>query len=245
MMEFGAWNDPGPSLHHQLQQQRNYSLAYDSQTAYLPPAQTPPMSFSQSLAVHVERQRQEIDRFIALQNERLRVALQEQRKQQLIALMRRVEARTMVLLRQKEEDIAKACRKTEELEEYLRRIEAENQTWQRIARENEAMVLSLNNTLEQMMRENLCLFSGGAEDAESCCDFSGESSPSIKREEEGAGGEDGRRKKMACKACNSRDSCVLILPCRHLCSCKHCETSLDSCPVCKSVKKASIEVYML
>lgn len=199
------------------------------------------MDLSDCLAAQVERQRQDIDQYIEVQNERLRASLQQQRKQQLAFLIRGLEAKAGLLLRQKEDDIAKAKRKTEELEDWLRRVEMEKQTWQRMAKEKEALALALNNTLEQMMREKLCFSSAAAEDAESCCDFS---VPINASDEEKIERERERERKISCKACNFRDSCVLILPCRHLSSCKACYPLLDSCPVCKSVKKASIEVNM-
>ncbi|XP_010266836.1 PREDICTED: probable BOI-related E3 ubiquitin-protein ligase 2 [Nelumbo nucifera] len=211
------------------------------------------MAFSRSLRGQIEKQKEEIDRFIQFQNERLRSTLQEQRKQQLAILLRRIESKTQSLLRQKDEYIARAAKKTMELEDCLKRVEMENQAWQRVARENEAIVLALSNTLEQL-RENVCCFSSGAEDAESCCEvdraFSNRGGAAARDREEEAGREIGtegeeQTKKMACKACNSRVSCVLFLPCRHLCSCKPCEGFLDSCPVCKSPKKASVEVFML
>ncbi|KAF8410406.1 hypothetical protein HHK36_002935 [Tetracentron sinense] len=201
------------------------------------------MAVSQLLSAQVEKQKHEIDRYIALQSERLRSILQEQRKQHLAILLRRLESKTSSLLRQKEEEIAKAAKKTMELEDCLRRAEIEKQTWQRVAKENEAMAIALNNTLEQI-REEACCFSSGAEDAESCCDFSPALNRQDKEEETRVARdeEEEETRKMACKGCNSQRSCVLFLPCRHLCSCKSCEAFLDYCPVCRSVKKGSIEI---
>ncbi|XP_077246261.1 SBP (S-ribonuclease binding protein) family protein [Tasmannia lanceolata] len=187
------------------------------------------------LEAYLEKQRQEMDRFIILQNERLRTALQNQRKEQLFVYMRKVEEKVTSLLRKKEEEILQADRKKVELEDMLRKLEMENLTWQKIGKENEAMVLFLRNSL-QKVKENI--FLSKAEDAESCCVFSNQINGSIKGERE-------ESEKMICKACNYQYSCVLFLPCRHLCSCKSCEGLLDSCPVCNSVKEASIEVFMI
>lgn len=188
--------------------------------------------FPHNLASQFEKQRVEIDQFFTLQNERLRLALQEQRKQQVALILRNYESTTHLLLKQKDEEIAKACNRSKELKDFLKRIEMENQTWQRIANENEAIVVSLNNTMEQL-RENACFQSMNVGDAESCCDV-----PSIedKVEEE--------TKKMMCKRCNSSKSCMVFLPCRHLCSCKDCDPFLHSCPLCNMVKKATIEALI-
>ncbi|XP_043713078.1 probable BOI-related E3 ubiquitin-protein ligase 3 isoform X2 [Telopea speciosissima] len=206
------------------------------------------MAFSESLAAQIDKQALDIDRYILLQNERLRLALQEQRKNQVAILLRRMESKTLSLLRQKDEEIARTAKKTMELEECLRRVEMENQAWQRVTKENEAMVISLNNTLEQV-KENVYYFpSAGTEDAESCCDNSQAHyrEEKIRRDEKEEEEEEKEpMRNMTCKACNSRKSCVLFLPCRHLCSCKSCVSFLDSCPVCNSPKKATMEVLML
>ncbi|KAJ8772738.1 hypothetical protein K2173_027915 [Erythroxylum novogranatense] len=193
------------------------------------------MVLSQSLDVHFRMQRDELDSILQLQNERLRYALQEQRKSQVEALLKSAESKASTLLRQKEEHLAEARRKTLELEARLRKAQMENETWQRVARTNESMVVELNNTLEQV-RERVFMVSdrGQSQDAESC--------GSCAKEQE----EDGtttHKKIFSCKSCNSRRPCVIFLPCRHLCSCKSCEAFLGSCPICKSVKEASMEVF--
>ncbi|KAJ8452971.1 hypothetical protein Cgig2_014734 [Carnegiea gigantea] len=216
-----------------------------------------PMNFSLTLASHVEKQRQEIDRYISLQNERLKLALQEQRNQQLALMLKKVEEKATILLRQKDEEIANARNRTMELEEFTRKMEVESQAWRRQAAENEAMVVSLSNKLEQLREQACCLTSSiGLEDAESC--FHGDEYPcnrgNKEEEDEEETGESsretGERKKkkqkmmMVCRVCDSRNACILFLPCRHLCSCKACEAFLDSCPVCKSPKRATIEALL-
>ncbi|KAL0422914.1 UNVERIFIED_CONTAM: putative BOI-related E3 ubiquitin-protein ligase 2 [Sesamum latifolium] len=182
-------------------------------------------------SAHIENQRMEIDLFINSQNERLRLALQEQRKQQIAVFMKKYESRIQFLMKQKEEEIARAAKKSMELQVFLKRMEVENQTWQRVARENEAMVASLNSTIERL-REDA---GNAAEDAESCC---------VEEEKKTEETWVEKARKMVCRCCNSRNSCVIMLPCRHLCSCRDCEALLDSCPVCTTVKKASIEALV-
>lgn len=173
------------------------------------------------------------------QNERLRLLLQEQRRQQMASLLRKCEERTVILLKQKEEEIAKTMNRTVELEDLLRKVEIESHTWYRLATENEAMVANLTNTIEQL-RENGC-FANEVEDTGSC--FGGERDEGTGENRGLVGGRENQGK-MVCKSCNFRNSCVVFLPCRHLCSCKDCQVSLDSCPVCGMVKKASIEALL-
>ncbi|KAJ7978625.1 E3 ubiquitin-protein ligase BOI [Quillaja saponaria] len=235
----------------QNQQQRNQNMAFDNSilVSNLKAINNnhQSISYSQIMAAQVEKQRLEIDHYIRLQNERLRIMLQEQKKQQLMAMMQKIESKAVLLLRQKDEEIAQARKRMLELEDFYRKLEAENQAWQRVAEENEATVMFLNHTLEQM-RERACCFNNGEEDAESCCN---ENRGDIEVEEETweakVGDFEKQRKgkiMMVCKGCNSRSSCILFLPCRHLCSCKACEAFLEACPVCKTAKKASIEALI-
>lgn len=47
-----------------------------------------------------------------------------------------------------------------------------------------------------------------------------------------------------CRNCGKEESCVLLLPCRHLCLCTVCGSSLHTCPICKSPKNVSLHVNM-
>ncbi|KAG8493697.1 hypothetical protein CXB51_011667 [Gossypium anomalum] len=211
------------------------------------------VALSQSLDAQLEMQRQELDCVLRLQarihhnfiifvyffiigylikNERLRSALREQRKRQSAILLKCMESKAMHLIRQKEEDLARATKKTMELEASLRKAEMESHSWQNLAKAKEAMIMDLNNTLEQA-RESLVWVSNAPEDAES-----------LFRDQQGEMKQkSNNNNKMACKHCNARSSCVVFLPCRHLCSCKSCETFLEGCPVCNSIKEASIKVF--
>ncbi|XP_057962372.1 probable BOI-related E3 ubiquitin-protein ligase 3 [Malania oleifera] len=238
---------------HMQHQQRNQTLFFDnrnqfsiSKTKVNNSNDNQCMAYSWSLASHPEKHIQEIDGLISSQNETLRLTLQKQTRQQLGILLGEFESTTLPLLRQKEEEIAQAVIRTIELEDFLRRLETEKEVWQRLAEEKEAMVVSLNVTFTEM-RENLCgFFHDEGEDAGSFWDENrAETEEERVGEEEGEG--DGERVekrsgRMLCQRCNSRRSCMLFLPCRHLCSCKACEAFLNSCPVCTSIKKAVMEV---
>ncbi|CAA3030051.1 probable BOI-related E3 ubiquitin- ligase 3 [Olea europaea subsp. europaea] len=47
-----------------------------------------------------------------------------------------------------------------------------------------------------------------------------------------------------CRNCGKEESSVLLLPCRHLCLCTVCGSSLHTCPVCNSSKTASLNVNL-
>ncbi|MED6208341.1 hypothetical protein PIB30_044095 [Stylosanthes scabra] len=179
-----------------------------------------------------DMQRAQIDDYIRLENVNLRFMLQEQGKQQVSSLLKSLESQSLSMLREKDEEITQVTMKRLELENYVRRLEAENQAWQKVAQENEAMALSLHKTLEEMKGRMLV----ATNDEESCCD-------EAEFEEEHVNVNDNTL--MLCKSCQSRTSSYLFLPCRHLCSCKDCETFLEACPLCGMQKKGSIETLIL
>ncbi|XP_056169599.1 probable BOI-related E3 ubiquitin-protein ligase 3 [Syzygium oleosum] len=219
------------------------------------------MAHPQGIATLIDRQGQEIQQFLRSQNERLRLVLQEQRRLQMLTLVKRLESRAQALLLQKDQEMAQASQRTAELEELLKKLEFESQTWQRIAQENEAVVASLKIALEQQLRERASCGSNdgdGAEDAQSyCCGANrdGTGTGEVQEQENRAvtttsGVEGGWRRErrttttMACKACNSRAACVMFLPCRHLCSCNACKGFLDRCPLCATAKEGTVEALL-
>ncbi|KAK9666789.1 hypothetical protein RND81_14G211400 [Saponaria officinalis] len=206
------------------------------------------MSFSQSLSVQLEKQRQEIDKYINLQNERLKYAIQEQRKQQLREAIKKMELKAVQLLKQKDDEISEATKKSLEFQEIIRKLEVENQAWQKVASQNEEMVFSLSNTLQQLQQQQQqqgCSTSSSncVDDAESCCNISdnNEKNTSVAEKTEENRGVD---TKKLCKKCKTRKVSMLMLPCKHLCCCKSCDAVIGACPVCKSPKMASIEALI-
>ncbi|XP_038902052.1 probable BOI-related E3 ubiquitin-protein ligase 3 [Benincasa hispida] len=179
----------------------------------------------------------QIDRLIRLQSERFRVLLHHKINQEIGVLLNQIETRTRVLFQQKDEEIANANVRKIHLEQLLTRLQMENQERKRAVQENQAMVASLSHALNQI-RERL-----------SSCANDAESNNNNNRDGEDDAIDYGKKRKtkkmmMICQICNSRISCVLLLPCRHLCSCKPCESTLEFCPVCNTTKKASIEAVI-
>ncbi|XP_031126640.1 probable BOI-related E3 ubiquitin-protein ligase 3 [Ipomoea triloba] len=191
--------------------------------------------FPLNLAAQFEKQKLDLDRFICLQNERLRFGVQEQRMEQLGLILRSYEAKTQFLLKYKEGEMRVAMNKRAELESLVKRLESEKQSWEQVVKEKEAMVASLSKTLEGV-RE-----STWAEDAESCNDE--DDQVLFFLDQGNHEGEQGLRK-MVCKSCNVRCSSVVFLPCKHLSSCKSCEAFLHSCPICRLPKTSFIPALL-
>ncbi|XP_059666662.1 probable BOI-related E3 ubiquitin-protein ligase 3 [Cornus florida] len=100
-----------------------------------------------------------------------------------------------------------------------------------------------------------------ADDAQSCCDSNRGVNDGDDEEDRmctlaGNGGErkvvndkrdcDGANSggRRWCRSCGKEESCVLLLPCRHLCLCTVCGSSVHTCPICKSNKNASVHVNL-
>ncbi|KAF4350583.1 hypothetical protein CsatB_001380 [Cannabis sativa] len=103
-----------------------------------------------------------------------------------------------------------------------------------------------------------------ADDAESCCGSNDFGREPLNDNEEVEVGQVGKRNdvvaevtgreggcddvayggggRMMCRKCGVRESRVLVLPCRHLCLCTLCGSTLRSCPVCTSVMNGSVHV---
>ncbi|KAK1272865.1 hypothetical protein QJS04_geneDACA009637 [Acorus gramineus] len=182
--------------------------------------------FNESL--QQQQQQREIDLFLLIENERFRLVLQRLIGQHTSTVLKNFESRVSYILNKKDEEITKANTKMIELVNYVWKLETEKQLWQRTAWEAEAAVVTLNNALQRVKE---------SDDASSeCCSSSDDRTVADARTTEGM-------VVVPCRVCASRDSCMLMIPCRHLCCCRTCDDKVQLCPVCSSAKNCSIEVF--
>ncbi|KAL6003590.1 hypothetical protein ACLOJK_023823 [Asimina triloba] len=213
------------------------------------------MPLSQDLSTFIFNESIEIDALIRLQSEKLRSGLEETHLRHYRSLLALLEQRALKSLREKERELDGVRRKNAELEEKVKQMAAENQIWCHVARNNEAMVSNLRSTLEQLLLQNSAaagreegygdsgengVLNPVADDAGSCC---------YEEANERAGTalalEYGELKyRKTCKACRANDVSVLLLPCRHLCLCKDCESTVELCPLCGLMKNGSLQIFM-
>lgn len=142
-------------------------------------------------------------------------------------------------LRAKEAKMDEILNLNRALHEKVKSLSNENQMWRDLAQTYEATVTTLRTNIQQVMmhRARGCR---GIDDSQSCC-----SSNNIK-----GGDEEEEDNKVNinydagnwCRKCGKEESCVLLLPCRHLCVCTVCGLGLNICPVCKATKNASLVV---
>ncbi|XVE63223.1 hypothetical protein DITRI_Ditri07aG0002400 [Diplodiscus trichospermus] len=222
-----------------------------------------PFSFlGHDISLHMEQQQLDIDHLISQHMEEVRMEIEEKRKRQARNIMEAIEGGVMKRLRAKEEEIEKMGKLNWALEERVKSLCLENQIWRDLAQTNEATANALRTNLEQVLAaqvkddraRGVGLEEAAADevdDAQSCCGSNWEVErrtlaggeiflkDSNNGEEEEQGGSSRRR---LCRNCGKEESCVLLLPCRHMCLCTVCGPSLHFCPICKSTKNASVHV---
>lgn len=173
--------------------------------------------------------------------------IEERRKRYSRRIAAAVEENVVKKLKSKEEEIEKIGRLNCALEERVKSLCVENQIWRDLAQANEATANALRCNLEQVLaqvqdeqpqHEHQHL----ADDAQSCCGSTSDETAAADGDHE-ISIEANNRNRM-CRSCGKQESCVLLLPCRHLCLCKLCGSSLHTCPVCNSVKTASVHVNL-
>ncbi|CAN8240390.1 unnamed protein product [Cochlearia groenlandica] len=203
-----------------------------------------------NISSHINQQHREIDRFVSLHMERVKLEIQEKRKEQAKTIMEAIENGLLKRLRVKEEEKERIGKVNHALEERVKTLSLENQIWRDLAQSNEAAANNLRANLEQVLAQVKDIRGGAGldnvngngddddDDAESCCGSS-------------SGEETVRRRNVAkeahdrmCRNCGEEESCVLLLPCRHLCLCGACGSSVHTCPICRSPKNASVHVNM-
>lgn len=195
---------------------------------------------SEDFALQLKQQSDELNYFLHAQGEQLRRTLAEKRQRHYRTLLGAAEEAVARRVREKEAAVEKAARRNAELEARAAQLSAEAQAWQAKARAQEAQAASLQAQIHQAIsgggsqqqdREGAGLgcAGGDAEDSESAY-----VDPVSER----------RFNSPSCKLCRARAASVVLLPCRHLCVCTECDGVVQACPVCLSLRSASVEVYL-
>lgn len=182
----------------------------------------------------IQYQQFEIENFIAQHMENIRSEMEEHRKPSSRRIIAAVEDVIVKKLQAKQEELDRTVKFNSALQEKVKSLCMENQIWRDLAESTEATANALRRNLQQVLRLRE-MSADVSEDAESCCDSN--------TEDDGEE-EEVNKKGMRCRKCGKEECCVLLLPCRHLCVCSVCESSVSVCPVCRSAKNASLVVNM-
>ncbi|KAL9432857.1 hypothetical protein AB3S75_027804 [Citrus x aurantiifolia] len=222
-----------------------------------------PFSFlGNDMSFQIQEQQFDIDRLISQHMEKVRMEVEERKKRQVRIIMDVIEEGVMKKLKAKEDEIEKIGKLNWALEERVKSLCIENQIWRDLAQSNEATANALRTNLEQVLASAAAQVKEGrapapaalgleeevVDDAESCCGSSWEDNGNKKinncDHKDGDNGSSHSGGSRLCRNCRKEESCVLLLPCRHLCLCTVCGSSLHTCPVCKSPKTVSVHVNM-
>lgn len=204
---------------------------------------------NEDLAAEMERQKNEFEHYLRLQEEHLAQGLKEMKQRHLASYLGAIEEGLGRRLREKDMEIENVNRKNKELMEKVKQVALEAQSWHNRAKYNEAMVNALRTNLQQAVaqsREQSREGCGDSEVDDAASSHYGDNhnnynvnnmSDVFKQNKE-------LKEQRSCRICRNNDVSILLLPCRHLCLCKDCENLLDVCPLCRSLKSASVQVYM-
>lgn len=211
------------------------------------------MSLGDNLRTEIDRQREEFDHYIRIQEEHITKEVKEMKQRHMASFLGAIEEAVGKILREKEVEIENMNRKNRELVERIKQVAVEAQSWHYRARYNESVVNVLKNNLKQALAQGADQVKEGCGDSE-VDDAASTYNPShdhglgltgvmpsvsLLGSKASTSGE-----QMACKACRTKEVSMLLLPCRHLCLCLHCEGFIDVCPVCQSLKNTSVQVDM-
>nr|XP_043606433.1 probable BOI-related E3 ubiquitin-protein ligase 2 [Erigeron canadensis] len=190
----------------------------------------------------LRRQDAEIDRFMKIQADRLRQAVLEKVQANQLQIISCVEDKYIQKLREKEAEVENINKKNIELELQVEQLAMEAGTWQQRAKYNENMINTLKFNLQQVYTQGKDSKEGcgdsEVDDTASCCNGRAIDFHLLCKSNNGI------REMMTCKVCRVNEVCMLLLPCKHLCLCKECESKVSMCPLCQCSKYIGMEVYM-
>ncbi|XP_076909891.1 putative BOI-related E3 ubiquitin-protein ligase 3 [Bidens hawaiensis] len=206
----------------------------------------------EDISSQIRQQEIEIDQLVARHAEKLKLEIEAKRRRYSRKLISAVDERITHMLRAKDDEIMKMVRLNCALEERVKSLCIENQIWRELAETNEATANALRSNLKQVLEQlvnndiqhsttNDNAVVALADDAESCCESNNEHSLA---EQDNSNNNSNSNVNRLCKSCWKAESCVLLLPCRHLCLCTVCASSVHICPICKSSKNISVHVHM-
>ncbi|KAL6567190.1 hypothetical protein OROGR_000858 [Orobanche gracilis] len=240
-----TYNIPAPRKRSRDSTNQLYAVPnYPAPEKHISVSQLPCFVGGEDIFPHVQQYQREVDSIVSQHTKRIRLELQERQKQQARLMAAVIGEGAMKKLKEKDDQIQKMGKLNIALQHRVKSLYVENQLWRDLAQTNEAAAISLRSNLDQVLLHG-CGGGGGGravveEEVDSCC---GSNSSYSDEDDQGCGCFSDRR----CKLCGERDSCVLLLPCRHLCLCGVCGSGsrqLQACPVCNSSMNATLHVNM-
>lgn len=185
-------------------------------------------SLTNSIKLEMDRHKELLDHYVKVQEENMVKGIRELNQKHTASLLNTLEKEVTKKLREKEMEIENMNRKNMELGLKIKHVAMEAQTWHYRAKYNESVVNALKNNLQQVIAQKPVEGKEGYGDSEVHDTASYTNVKALNY----------------CRACNAKEVCVLLLPCRHLCLCKDCQVLTENCPVCSATRTESVHVFM-
>ncbi|KAJ6826182.1 putative BOI-related E3 ubiquitin-protein ligase 3 isoform X1 [Iris pallida] len=204
------------------------------------------MSLGDNLRTEIERQTEEFDQYIRVQEEQFAKGVKEMKQRHITSFLSAVDKGVSRKLREKELEIENMNRKNRDLADRIKHAAAEAQTGstssaQRVCRprpsEQSQQAWQLRGRL--LRQQQLTKEGGLWRERSGRCASSYDPNAGQRQQQQQV------PVVGACRVCLRREVCMLLLPCRHLCMCKECDGLVDACPVCLAVKTASVRFTCL
>ncbi|PSS26873.1 E3 ubiquitin-protein like [Actinidia chinensis var. chinensis] len=199
------------------------------------------LAFGDNIRTELDRQKEELDQFIKIQEENLAKGVRDIKQRHMASFLTSIEKGVSRKLCEKDVEIENINRKNRELVEKIKQVAAEAQNWHYRAKYNESVVNVLKNNLQQAISQGADQGKEGFGDSE-IDDAASYIDPNNFLSV--PGGSCLSKNNMICRACRTKEVSILLMPCRHLCLCKDCDGFIGVCPICQLVKIASVQVYM-
>ncbi|XP_022776121.1 BOI-related E3 ubiquitin-protein ligase 1-like [Durio zibethinus] len=206
------------------------------------------LSLSDSVRSELDRQKEEFDQFIKIQEEHLTKGIRDMNQRHTASFLAAIEKGISKKLREKDIELEIMNRKNRELVERIKQVTMEAHNWHYRAKYNESVVNVLKSNLQQVISQGAEQVKEGfgdseVDDAASYIDpnnflsITVAAAKSVSRNH-------GMKEHMICRACKAKEVSILLMPCRHLCLCKDCDVLISVCPVCQVMKTAGVQVYL-
>lgn len=200
------------------------------------------MSLGENLRTELDRQKEEFDQYIKIQEENLVKGLKDIKQRHMATFLTAIEKTVGKKLHEKDFEIENINRKNKELVERIKQVATEAQNWHYRAKYNESLVNILKTNLQQALSQGAEQMKEGfgdsdIDDTASCINPNNFLSIPAKSTSM-------KDVNMICRVCKAKEVSFLLMPCRHLCLCKDCEGLVSVCPVCHLMKTASVQVYL-
>ncbi|KAJ9568334.1 hypothetical protein OSB04_004300 [Centaurea solstitialis] len=190
-------------------------------------------SLTNSIKLEMDRHRELLDHYVKVQEENMVKGIRELNHKHTTSILNTLEKEVGRKLREKEMEIENMNRKNIELGLKIKQIAMEAQSWHYRAKYNESVVNALKNNLQQLIAQKPAEGKEGFGDSE-VDDAASYTNVNAANETVA----------LNCRACNAKEACFLLLPCRHLCLCKECQVFTEKCPVCQATRTESVHVIV-